>query len=222
MKPMRLDPDGAELHPGLALPVLAAIEGLLAAYPADRAGVRISNNLGLAYLLSAAHPVGDKAMSLLGRPARAVRAILFDKNPDANWSLDWHQDRTIAVTDRHEVPGFTNWNIKQGLIHVEPPFDLLARMLTVRIHIDPVDETNGMLEVVAGSHLQRRIAEAAVPVIAEQGPIFGCLAEMGDCWFYRTPILHRSARSGSVARRRVLQVDYSSDILPKPLDWRGV
>src|SRR5437762_3104022 len=43
---------------------------------------------------------------VLGDNAFAVRAIFFDKVPDANWSLFWHQDNVIAVKERREVPGF--------------------------------------------------------------------------------------------------------------------
>src|SRR3954468_14580309 len=42
----------------------------------------------------------------LGRGARAVRGLLFDKAPGANWKVAWHQDLSIAVQQRFEVPGF--------------------------------------------------------------------------------------------------------------------
>jgi hypothetical protein len=35
-----------------------------------------------------------------------VRAILFDKITSANWTVPWHQDRSIAVRKRIDVPGF--------------------------------------------------------------------------------------------------------------------
>lgn len=72
----------------------------------------------------------------LGRAARPVRAILFDKTPVTNWGLAWHQDRTIAVSTRHEMPGYGPWSLKAGLQHVEPPFDVIESMLTLRIHLD--------------------------------------------------------------------------------------
>ncbi len=54
---------------------------------------------------------------------------MFDKTPSGNWPLDWHQDRTIAVKHRIEIPGFGPWSMKGGVHHVAPPIDLLARML---------------------------------------------------------------------------------------------
>src|SRR5581483_6274817 len=32
------------------------------------------------------------AEAALGSPAKPVKAILFDKSPDANWYVTWHQD----------------------------------------------------------------------------------------------------------------------------------
>jgi hypothetical protein len=66
--------------------------------------------------------------------------ILFDKNADQNWSLGWHQDRTIAVRQRIDIDGFGPWSVKSGMVHVGPPFDLLASMVTVRVHLDAVPE----------------------------------------------------------------------------------
>src|SRR5438445_21996 len=34
---------------------------------------------------------------VLGTDAIAVRGILFDKTPGANWKVPWHQDLSIAV-----------------------------------------------------------------------------------------------------------------------------
>ncbi|TIX49866.1 phytanoyl-CoA dioxygenase [Alteraurantiacibacter aquimixticola] len=202
--------------------MLSELENALAGIPMDRAGTRLADKPVIADILSVDYAIGAVVAEKMGATPRSVRAILFDKNPHANWGLDWHQDRTIAVKERSEVAGFARWNVKQGIVHVEPPFRLLERMLTVRIHLDPVDESNGVLEVIPGSHKRGRIAEREVKRIVDEGPVVSCPALSGDCWVYRTPILHRSARSRSDGHRRVLQVDYSADDLPDRLEWRGV
>ena len=217
-----LDHDGAELAPGLAIDLLPLFEAELADVIKGTAGVRLAGRPGLARLLSAESSIGCRARDLLGDSARPVRAVLFDKTELANWQLDWHQDRTIALLEKREVEGFRNWNVKQGIVHAEPPFDLLQGMLTVRIHLDPVDQDNGVLEIVVGSHRCGWIAEARIQEVVDGGTVMKCPALAGDCWFYRTPILHRSARSRSVAPRRVLQVDYSAATLPGGLVWRGI
>jgi hypothetical protein len=37
--------------------------------------------------------------------ALAVRATLFDKTAGANWLVPWHQDLTVCVQSRLDVPG---------------------------------------------------------------------------------------------------------------------
>ncbi|MGH7970992.1 MAG: phytanoyl-CoA dioxygenase family protein, partial [Limisphaerales bacterium] len=86
--------------------------------------------------------VGQIPSPLIGHACQPVRAILFDKSADQNWSLGWHQDRTIAVEQRIAVDGFGPWSAKSGMLHVEPPFKLLSRMVTVRVHLDAVPVTN--------------------------------------------------------------------------------
>jgi hypothetical protein len=49
---------------------------------------------------------------LLGPHFFPVRGILFDKIPDANWKVPWHQDLTIAVREKIEVEGFGPWSVK--------------------------------------------------------------------------------------------------------------
>lgn len=153
---------------------------------------------------------------------RCVRAIAFDKAPNSNWALGWHQDRTIAVKARHEVPGFKTWSSKQCILHVEPPFALIDRMRTLRLHFDPVDDSNGALLVASGSHLLGRVSDIEASNHAGRVTPLSCHANAGDGWLYATPILHASARSTSDQRRRVLQVDLSQDSLPAPLEWLGV
>src|SRR5262245_300754 len=40
---------------------------------------------------------------VLGSAAMAVRGIMFDKTPEANWKVAWHQDLTIAVRERIDL-----------------------------------------------------------------------------------------------------------------------
>ncbi|RIV86914.1 phytanoyl-CoA dioxygenase [Aurantiacibacter zhengii] len=152
-------------------------------------------------------------------PARPVRAVLFDKTPSANWSLAWHQDRTVAVRHRADAEGFRHWTVKQGIPHVEPPFVLLSRMVTLRLHLDDVDETNAPLLIAPGSHRLGLIPESRITDVVAKCGSAACPAEAGDVWSYATPILHASAASRSTGHRRVLQVDYSADDLPAPLRW---
>lgn len=56
--------------------------------------------------------LGDLLKALgLGSP-HLVRILLFNKTQNQNWFVPWHQDRTIAVQQRHEMPGYLNWTRK--------------------------------------------------------------------------------------------------------------
>lgn len=184
--------------------------------------MRIGEAAGLADLLAQSGVIGRIAVFRLGEGAKPVRAVLFDKTAARNWGLGWHQDRTIVVDERIETEGFGPWTVKAGLVQVEPPFALLERMVTLRIHLDPVDATNAPLRIVPGSHRRGRLPEAAIEGLAEQLGEYACLAKRGDVWLYATPIVHGSQAADPPRRRRVLQVDYSGDVLPAPLRWRGL
>ncbi len=56
--------------------------------------------------LAVGAPMWQLASGVLGQACAAVRAIIFDKTPDANWKVSWHQDLTIAVKRRIEVEGY--------------------------------------------------------------------------------------------------------------------
>ncbi|MBX7200316.1 MAG: phytanoyl-CoA dioxygenase family protein [Rhodospirillaceae bacterium] len=53
--------------------------------------------------------------------------------------------------------------MKAGFLHVAPAFDVLANMVTLRVHLDPVLADNAPLRIVPGSHLLGRVAERDVP-----------------------------------------------------------
>ncbi len=40
-----------------------------------------------------------------------VRAIFFDKSPQANWSVAWHQDLAVALRAQVDVAGYGRWCI---------------------------------------------------------------------------------------------------------------
>ena len=214
--------DGAARFPTAAAALLPEIAAIAARLLPDQAGIRLHGIGELPALLDSASPIGAIAAAAIGADARAVRAILFDKSAAANWSLGWHQDRTIVVAERRAVPGFGPWTVKAGLLHVAPPFELLSRMVTLRIHLDPVADDNAPLLIAPGSHRFGRIAEPDIEAIVDRCGVATCRAEAGDVWAYATPILHASDAARVPRRRRVLQVDYAAESLPGGLAWRGI
>jgi hypothetical protein len=153
---------------------------------------------------------------------RAVRAIYFDKSSEANWLVPWHQDLTLAVKQRADLPGFNAWSLKDGVPHVQPPVMLLEQMLTVRLHLDDADETNGALRVLPGSHRHGRLNAEQIQSWRNATPEVLCRATAGDALLMRPLLLHASSRSTQPAHRRVLHLEYTSFSLPAGLDWHEI
>ncbi len=196
----------------------AALVAELAELPVGGPGARL-HDPRLPQLLK---PLTALAAELIGANAAPVRAILFDKTELSNWSVAWHQDRTVAVAERIEVDGFGPWSTKDGIPHVAPPATVLERMATLRVHLDPCGPDNAPLRVALGSHRLGMVPAAEAARRAEEHPIVESHAEPGDVWAYVTTILHASERARAPSRRRVLQVDYAAEPLPGGLKWRGV
>ena len=176
--------------------------GLLAsAFPskAGNAGIRFADVAPFDELIGNSSKIAQIVSRKFGASARPVRAIAFDKSEDNNWSLGWHQDRTICVKRRADVPGFGPWTTKQGIQHVQPPFPVTEAMATVRIHLDAVDTDNAPLLIASGSHQCGLIRGRDVGEIVGASEIYSCDAEPRDVWLYATAILHASDRRSTDA-----------------------
>lgn len=213
---------GAQLFKGALKPCLENLEAALSTLQQSEAGLRLHGIEALRPSLAHDGCIGAVAASILGASAMPVRAILFNKLPETNWSLAWHQDRTICVKHRHETLGFGPWTTKSGLIHVAPPFDVLTRMVTLRAHLDDAPATNAPLLIAPGSHLHGRVAVHDIDKIIALCGTAACVARAGDIWLYSTPIVHASEKAAIPASRRVLQIDYAAEELPGGLEWLGV
>lgn len=161
----------------------------------------------------------DLVRPLLPTAPIPVRAIFFDKSPDANWLVSWHQDVTLALRARADVPGFGPWSIKDGVPHVQAPPELLAQMLAVRLHLDDADESNGALRVIPGSHSLGRLSANEIQKLRTERPEFLCTAAAGDALLMRPLLLHASSRSTSTKHRRILHIEYAGFSLPAELNW---
>lgn len=166
----------------------------------------------------------DEVRALLpaiGPELIAVRAILFDKTGSANWTVPWHQDRSIAVRERRDAAGFGPWSNKAGVVHVQPPLEILTRMITVRFSLDPCDAGNGPLRVIPGTH--RRILDPTeLEEKVRQGPEYQCTTDAGGVVIMRPLILHASSPARRVAHRRILHIEFGPPELPGGLEWASV
>ncbi len=214
-----LSRDGFALHrPGLAERTLGWLRAACAEMAASKPhGVRDVAGKSPAIREFAASP---ELRGLLPPGYVGIRSIFFDKVPGANWKVAWHQDLTIAVAVKAEVPGFGPWSVKGGVPHVQPPAGLLESMLTLRVHLDAADDSNGALRVIPGSHRKGRLGAGEILAERRQGEPFTCRAEPGDVLIMRPLLLHASSPAVAPSHRRVLHFEFApSDGLAPPLAW---
>ena len=171
--------------------------------------------------LAASPQMRALTVPILGEASFAVRGILFDKTPGANWNVVWHQDLSIAVRERHDVPGFGPWSEKAGVTHVQPPVAILERMLTVRLHLDDCDEANGPLRVLPGSHCHGRLTPEQIRQWRGQTPAVPCPVFSGGALLMRPLLLHASSASQTPRHRRVVHLEYAAEALPGGLQWHA-
>jgi ectoine hydroxylase-related dioxygenase (phytanoyl-CoA dioxygenase family) len=154
-----------------------------------------------------------------------VRSIFFDKSPERNWHVAWHQDLSICVQERHDMPGFSAWSVKDGVQHVLPPRAVLEQMLTIRLHLDDCGVDNGPLQVIPGLQVSpgshrygKRMAED-IALCKTKGPITTCVVPRGGAVIMKPLLLHSSRPATKPKNRRVLHIELASEPLPHPLEW---
>lgn len=155
----------------------------------------------------------------LGSPANIVRVILFDKTPENNWLVSWHQDKTTSVSEKRDIENWGPWSLKDGVHHVQPPLDVLNQIVTFRIHIDDSTIENGCLRVIPKSHLQGILSTTQISEIAKSNEAVNCAGESGSVLVMKPHLLHSSSKATKPSQRRVVHVEYSNYTLPFNLSW---
>lgn len=162
--------------------------------------------------------VNRLATQALGRSAFAINVMYFDKNPGANWAVPGHQDRMMPVESEVAEPGFSGWSTKFGILHVEPPVEVLSKLVALRIHFDACPPQNGALAVVPGSHANKLRDADIAAISAEDFTI--CEAAAGDVLLMKPLIVHRSSPAKLPGHRRVLHIVYACEEPGKQLRWK--
>lgn len=151
--------------------------------------------------------------------AVAVQAIAFDKTPDSNWKVTWHQDVMFPFAQTVSSPGFDLPSMKDGVAYARPPRDVLENLLAVRLHVDDCDDANGPLRVAPGSHLHGIFRSTEIPARLEEHGEQVCLARRGEALLMKPLTLHASSPASSPRHRRVLHVVFATAPLPAPERW---
>jgi hypothetical protein len=159
------------------------------------------------------------ATVVLGAECFVTRALLFDKRPEANWKVVWHQDLTVAARARADVAGYGPWTEKASVPHVQPPMSVLEEMLAIRVHLDPCGIANGPVRVLERTHCLGRLSGEAIEALRRDSPEVNCLVEQGGVLAFRPLILHASAPSIVPHHRRVIHLEFAAGELAPPLEW---
>lgn len=154
----------------------------------------------------------DIAAAVLGKPAIPFRATLFDKSPEANWKVTWHQDTALPLTEKKETPGWGTWSVKDGIHYAHAPTEALEQVIALRIHLDPSDESNGPLRIIPQTHALGVLNDEEVSRIAtEQKAVTSCGGK-GSVLAMRPLLIHSSSKSTSDDPRRVLHIEYAASL----------
>ncbi|RBP48949.1 phytanoyl-CoA dioxygenase family protein [Arenicella xantha] len=159
------------------------------------------------------------ASNYLSAEASFVRAIIFLKSIENNWLVTWHQDKTVSVSKRLNSPGWGPWSQKDGVLHVQPPVEVLEKMITFRVHLDESTELNGCLRLIPGSDKEGVMSQPSIDSYSKLHSVISCEAPAGSALIMRPHTLHSSSKAKSNHPRRVLHLEYSSYKLPGGLEW---
>jgi hypothetical protein len=202
------------------LPALRVEADRLLSDASGRGGAR--NALGKSELLrdlALIGPPATLAAAVLGDGTRPTKLTVYDKTPQANWKVPWHQDLTIAVAARIDVPGFGPWSVKDGVVHVQPPPEVLQQVVAIRLHLDDTSTSNGALHVLPGTHRLGRVTDRQISSLRRDTVEVICPVPAGGALLMSPLLLHASSASTIPGRRRVLHFEYSAAPLPGDLAW---
>jgi ectoine hydroxylase-related dioxygenase (phytanoyl-CoA dioxygenase family) len=160
-----------------------------------------------------------QARAILDEEPQLVRAIFFDKNPEKNWLVSWHQDKTVSVNKKYHIDGWGPWSLKDNTHHVQPSESVLNNMVTFRIHLDDSNADNGCLKVIPNSHTSGVLTQLEIDSLVKNAIFVECEANAGDMLIIRPLILHASSKAKLPKHRRVIHLEFSGYDLPNDVYW---
>lgn len=149
------------------------------------------------------------AARFLGPSAIPFRATLFDKSPDNNWLVVWHQDTALPLRERRDAPGWGPWSVKAGITYAHAPAAALSRVVALRLHIDDSTADNGPLRVLPGTHTRGLMSDADAAQLARDVQAVDCICPAGGVVVMRPLLVHASSKAETDRRRRVLHIEYA-------------
>ena len=156
------------------------------------------------------------ASQWLGAPAIPFKATLFDKSPDANWLVAWHQDTALPMLSRREADGWGPWSEKYGVTYAHAPARVLSKIVALRVHLDDSTAENGSLRVLPGTQEHGVLTDAQVHEFTQRVLPVDCHVPAGGVIVMRPLVIHASSKITSPIPRRVLHFEYSGSLELEP------
>ena len=152
--------------------------------------------------------IDELVSSYLGEKGCFLRALLFDKRPERNWPVGWHQDLALVTEHPERFPAITPWRKRGHSYHHQGHLSALENMLTVRLHIDDADRQNGCLKLIPKTHRLGILNAETIQDFCNSHPEQHCEARAGELLVMSPLILHASSRSQLPTHRRVLHIEF--------------
>ena len=188
----------------------------------------VENKFGVREFLFIAPEIAEKIFtsnlrniinSIAPNCTKSIKSIYFDKPPSANWIVNWHQDLTINLSNKKEVPNYKNWRETNDRTIVQPDRKLLENIFTIRMHLDDCTKENGALRVIEKSHI-KGVIEIKEWMNNKEGVEKICEVKKGGILIMKPLILHASKRTENQKNRRVIHVEFTDQELPNGLNWK--
>jgi len=148
----------------------------------------------------------------LGPSVIPFRATLFDKSPDSNWLVVWHQDTALPLRERRDVSGWGPWSVKAGITYAHASAAALGRVIALRLHIDDSGPDNGPLRVLPGTHTRGLMSDGEIAQLAHDTQSVDCVSPAGGVVAMRPLLVHASSKAETDRRRRVLHIEYAESL----------
>jgi hypothetical protein len=147
----------------------------------------------------------------------AIQCTYFEKSTERNWLVPLHQDLSVPVAEKIDYPKLKLWSVKEGMVFVQPPIEILDQLTAVRLHLDECTVEDGALRVVPSSH-QSGILETLSDLRRQDDVL--CPVQKGGTLIMKPLILHASSKSSGHSKRRVLHFLFAPPVLPFGLRWK--
>lgn len=155
--------------------------------------------------------------SLIPSHLSVVQCTYFEKSAERNWAVAMHQDLSLPVLDRIEVPALKTWSFKEGNWFVQAPTSVLQQTIALRVHLEDCSLSDGALKVLPGTHGAGRLSQTDIERYRKNISEHACEARRGDVLLMRPLLLHASPKAIGSGRRRVLHFVLAPNGLPMGL-----